>query len=179
MDYLYCGGRFDFDYRDADFEEKAAKDYRAILLNDVNKLLNNSDTVVLTSYLAYIGPYYFETDGMLDQDIVEVEKRQIERCTIAVFLLDNFPCPGTIAEMVYAAALQKRILVYYVKNVSETESTLLSAFWYPMILSSKINSSDVDLIACDSFSEACDKALKMIKGIIKDLWGSLSPLVHK
>ena len=90
MDYLYCGGRFDFDYRDADFEEKAAKDYRAILLNDVNKLLNNSDTVVLTNYLAYIGPYYFETDGMLDQDIVEVEKRQIERCTIAVFLLDNF-----------------------------------------------------------------------------------------
>ena len=29
--------------------------------------------------------------------------------------------------------------------------------------SSKINSSDVDLIACDSFSEARDKALKIIK----------------
>ena len=100
MEYLYCGGRFDFDYRDADFEEKAAKDYRAILLNDVNKLLNNSDTVVLSRRLTYIGSYYFETDGMLDQDIVETEKRQIERCTVAVFLLDNFPCPGTIAEMV-------------------------------------------------------------------------------
>ena len=164
MDYLYCGGRFDFDCRDTDFEEKAAKDYRAILLNDVNKLLNNSDTVVLSNYLAYIGPYYFETDGMLDQDIVEVEKRQIERCTIAVFLLDNSPCPGTIAEMVYAASLQKRMLVYYVKNVNEAESALLSAFWYPMILSSKIDSSDVDLIACDSFSEAHDNVLKMIKG---------------
>ena len=166
MDYLYCGGRFDFDYRDADFEEKAAKVYRAILLNDVNKLLNNSDTVVLSSRLTYIGSYYFETDGMLDQDIVETEKRQIEKCTIAVFLLDNSPCPGTIAEMVYAALLQKRIFVYYVKNVNEAESTLLSAFWYPMILSSKINSSDVDLIACDSFSEARDKVLKMIKGLI-------------
>ena len=126
MDYLYCGGRFDFDYRDADFEEKAAKVYRAILLNDVNKLLNNSDIVVLSSYLAYIGFYYFETDGVLNQDIVEVEKRQIERCTIAVFLLDNAPCPGTIVEMVYAAVLQKRIPVYYVKNVNEVESALLS-----------------------------------------------------
>lgn len=63
MEYLYCGGRFDFDYNDAAFEKKVAKDYRAILLNDVNKLLNNSDVVVLSSLLAYIGPYYFETDG--------------------------------------------------------------------------------------------------------------------
>ena len=69
MEYLYSGGRFDFDYRDADFEEKAARDYRAILLNDVNKLLSNSDTVILSGHLAYIGPYYFETDGMLDRDI--------------------------------------------------------------------------------------------------------------
>ncbi len=164
MEYLYCGGRFDFDYNDAALEKKVAKDYRAILLNDVNKLLNNSDVVVLSSRLAYIGPYYFETDGMLDQDIVEMEKRQIERCTVAVFLLDNSACPGTIAEMVYAASLQKRVFIYYVKNEKETESALHSPFWYPMILSSKINSYDVDLIACDSFSEARDNVLKMIKG---------------
>ena len=117
MEYLYCGGRFDFDYNDAAFEKKVAKDYRAILLNDVNKLLNNSDVVVLSSRLAYIGPYYFETDGMLDQDIVEMEKRQIERCTVAVFLLDNSTCPGTIAEMVYAASLQKRVLTAFRKHV--------------------------------------------------------------
>ena len=96
MEYLYCGGRFDFDYNDAAFEKKVAKDYRAILLNDVNKLLNKSDVVVLSSRLAYIGPYYFETDGMLDQDIVEMEKRQIERCTVAVFLLDNSACPDPL-----------------------------------------------------------------------------------
>ena len=135
MEYLYC----------AAFEKKVAKDYRAILLNDVNKLLNNSDVVVLSSRLAYIGPYYFETDGMLDQDIVEMEKRQIER-------------------WVYAASLQKRVFIYYVKNEKETESALHSPFWYPIILSSKINSYDVDLIACDSFSEARDNVLKMIKG---------------
>lgn len=164
MDYLYCGGRFDFDYRDAYFEKKAAKDYRAILLNDVNKLLSSSDTILLSNSMAYIGPYYFETDGMLDQDIVETEKRQIERCTIAVFLLDNTPCPGTITEMVYAAALQKRVRIYFVKNTNETESVLQSPFWYPIILCRKIDSSDVNIIACDSYDEARDGILKWIKG---------------
>lgn len=164
MEYLYCGGRFDFDYRDADFEEKAVRDYRAILLNDVNKLLSNSDTVILSGHLAYIGPYYFETDGMLDQDIVATEKRQIERCTIAVFLLDDTPCPGTIAELVYAASLQKKILIYYVKNTNETESVLRSPFWYPMILCSKVNRSGTEIIAYDSYAEARDGILKWLKG---------------
>lgn len=164
MNYLYCGGRFDFDCRDTDFEEKAARDYRAILLNDVNKLLSNSDTVILSGHLAYIGPYYFETDDMLDRDIVEVEKRQIERCTIAVFLLDDTPCPGTIAELVYAASLQKKILIYYVKNTNETESVLRSPFWYPMILCSKVNRSGTEIIAYDSYAEARDGILKWLKG---------------
>ena len=164
MEYVYCGGRFDFDYLDADFEKKAEEDYRAILLNDVSKLLRNSGTVILSSRMAYIGPYYFESDGMLDRDIVEVEKRQIERCTIAVFLLDNSPCPGTIAEMVYAAELQKRVRIFYVRNENETESALRSLFWYPMILCSEINRSGTEIIAYDSYAEAYNGVLKWLKG---------------
>ena len=96
---------------------------------------------------------------MLDQDIVETEKRQIERCTTAFFLLDNSPCPGTIAEMVYAASLQKRICVYYIKEENETESMLRSSFWYPMILCGKMDPDEVELTACDSFAEAQEKIL--------------------
>ena len=164
MEYVYCGGSFDFDYLDADFEKKAEEDYRAILLNDVSKLLRNSGTVILSSRMAYIGPYYFESDGMLDQDIVETEKRQIESCTVAVFLLDHSPCPGTIAEMVYAASLQKSIRIFYVEDENETESALCSPFWYPMILCKKIDSADVDIVACDSLSQAHDEILKWLKG---------------
>ena len=162
MDYLYCGGRFDFDCRDADFEKKAAKDYRAILLNDVNKLLSSSDTILLSNSMAYIGPYYFETEGMLDLDIIETEKRQIERCTVAVFLLDCAPCPGTIAEMVYAASLHKRMKIFYVKDENETESILLSPFWYPMILCRKINPAGTNIQSCDSFSEGRAEILKWL-----------------
>ena len=62
---IYCGGRFDFDYRQIGYEKKAAEDYRAILLKDVNNLLNTADTVVLSDNLSYIGPYYFETEARL------------------------------------------------------------------------------------------------------------------
>ena len=163
MEYIYCGGRFDFDYRQSGFEKKAAEDYRAILLKDVNNLLNTADTVVLSDNLSYIGPYYFETEGMLDQDIIETEKRQIERCTVAVFLLDHSPCPGTIAEMVYAASLQKKIKIFYVKEENETESTLRSSFWYPMILCGKINPAGTNIQSCDSFSEGREEILKWLK----------------
>ena len=163
MEYIYCGGRFDFDYRQGGFEKKAAEDYRTILLNDVNKLLNPADTLVLSDNLLYIGPYYFETEGMLDQDIIETEKRQIERCTVAVFLLDHSPCPGTIAEMVYAASLHKRMKIFYVKDENETESILLSPFWYPMILCRKINLAGTNIQSCDSFSEGRSEILKWLK----------------
>ena len=163
MEYIYCGGRFDFDYRRSGFEKKAAEDYRAILLKDVNKLLNPADTVVLSDRLAYIGPYYFETESMLDLDIIETEKHQIERCTVAVFLLDCAPCPGTIAEMVYAASLQKKIKILYVKDKNETESALKSPFWYPMIFCRKLNPADTYIQSCDSFSEGREEILKWLK----------------
>ena len=40
MEYIYCGGRFDFDCRQSGFEKKAAEDYRAILLKDVYESWN-------------------------------------------------------------------------------------------------------------------------------------------
>ena len=123
MEYIYCGGRFDFDYRQSGFEKKAAEDYRAILLKDVNKLLNPADTVVLSDNLVYIGPYYFETDS----------------------------------------SLQKKIKIYYVKEENETESTLRSSFWYPMILCRKLNPADTEIESCDSFSEGRAEILKWLK----------------
>ncbi len=162
MDFVYCGGRFDFDYRDVRYVEKAAQDYRAILLKDVNRLLSSPSPVQLSDHLTYVGPFYFETDGMLDRDIVETEMRQIEKCTAAVFLLDNRPCPGTIAEMVYAATLNKKIAVAYLKDENETESELQSSCWYPIILCQKINGSDIRLFPYTGHLEGRDIILQYL-----------------
>ena len=73
MRKIYCGGRFNFDYLDEGYLDEAAKDYRAILLGDEELLLQRSTSVKINESAEYIGPFYFETDGMQDCDIVKSE----------------------------------------------------------------------------------------------------------
>ena len=153
MESIYCGGRFDFDYLDKDYREKAAADWRAVLPGGVDRLLQNAGRLRLSDQLTYVGPFYFESDGMIDRDIVGAEMRQVESCTCVVFLLDGVNCPGTVAEMVYAASLQKKIRVFYVKDENETESSLRSACWYPIILCQKI-CADTEAVACRDAADA-------------------------
>ncbi len=166
MEYLYCGGRFDFDYLQAGYAQKAAEDYRAVLLGDVQKLLNNGGNVPLSDGLAYVGPYYFETDGMLDREIVETEMGEIERCTICIFLLDGAACPGTVAEMVYAAMLGKRMHVFYIRDERETESALASPCWYPMLLCRRSAPDRVRLVPCADLAEARDRIAAFVYEIL-------------
>lgn len=165
-DYVYCGGRFDFDYQEEEYIKKAAQDYRAILMKDVSLLLKSTSPVPLSSHSSYVGPFYFETDGMIDQDIVEAEMHQIEKCTVVVFLLDNCSCPGTIAEMVYAASLRKRMAIVYLEEESETESILHSSWWYPIILCQKGYHSEIELIPYKEHDEGRDKILKYLQDLI-------------
>ena len=130
MNSVYCGGRFDFDYQNEGYIEKATQDYRAILLGDVNLLLKSSSPVQISGNLLYVGPFYFETDGMLDQDIVETEIRQV---------------------------------IAYLIDENETESTLRSSCWYPIILCQKISSSEIQLLPYNNYSEGRQKILDYIQ----------------
>ena len=164
MERMYCGGAFCFDYRNDDLKSTALNDYRAMILNDVEQLLKKGE-VILSDKLIYTGPFYFESDGMIDKDIVNVEKQQIESCSIAVFFLENGICPGTISEMVYAAVLKKRMVIFYVKDETETESTLRSPCWYPIIICKELNPNKVEVISCaDS-----DQAKQDIIAFVSDL----------
>ena len=160
---VFCGGRFHFDYLDEDYVQKASEDYRAILLGDVNKLLRGSGIMKLQGHLSYVGPYYFETEGMIDRDIVEAEMRMIEECDIAFFLLEDGICPGTVSEMIFAATMQKRVCVVYVRNEEETESSLRSACWYPINMCMSINKSGTEVITCDDYEQANNTIVMRIK----------------
>ena len=166
MEYVYCGGRFDFDCLNEGYEEKAAQDYRIMLLKDVSRLLRGYGIFRCSAHLSYVGPYYFETEQMQDTDIVEAEKRQIELCTTAVFLLDDYPCPGTVAEMVYAATLQKKIRVFYIRNEKETESSLFSSCWYPMTLCRIINPGRTEFTSCDDHAQALEQIRNWLKNYL-------------
>ena len=73
MNKLYCAGTFCFDFLDSDYREMAKKDYRSLVLGDCDLLLQKHDYVLLKSNLKYIGPFYFESEGMVDELIVSSE----------------------------------------------------------------------------------------------------------
>lgn len=167
---IYCGGTFGFDYREDGYEAKAEWDYRAGLLGSVEALLMPKDgyDLKISEDLTYVGPFYFVTDSMKDEEIISYEKRMIESCTDAIFILDDAACPGTIAEMMYANLLKKNLWIYYVshdENV-ETESALHTPCWYP-ILFCRLTNSKVCLYPCVDYEDAKHKVMENITSIIQ------------
>ena len=165
---IYCGGTFNFDYREDGYEAKVERDYRAGLLGSVGALLKPEDgyDLKISEDLTYVGPFYFVTESMKDEEIISYEKRMIESCTDAIFVLDDAACPGTIAEMMYANSLKKNLWIYYVghgENV-ETESALHTPCWYPILLC-RLTNNKVRLYQCVDYEDAKHKVIENITSI--------------
>ena len=162
---IYCGGAFCFDYREDGYEAKAELDYRAGLLGGVEALLKpkNGYDIKISESLIYVGPFYFVSESMKDEEIIRFENRMIESCTDAIFVLDDAACPGTIAEIMYANSLKKNLHFFYVyhgENV-ETESALHTPCWYP-ILFCQLTNSKVRLYPCVDYEDAKHKVIENI-----------------
>lgn len=165
---IYCGGRFCFDCREGGFEEKASNDYRAILLGDVATMLKLGDIpcVSVNEEVLYVGPFYFETENMSAEEIIKCEVKMIESCTDAIFLLDTAECPGTIAELMLANSLGKRLHLFYINSYehTETESEMHTPCWYPLHFCAMTN-LDAILYPCPDF----EVAVKKIQSIVRSL----------
>ena len=163
MRKLYCGGTFQFDYLHADYYKQASGDYRAILLGSPDLLLQRSSGVKLPGDVEYIGPFYFESDGMVDRDIVQSEIDMVKGCTDAVFLLDGAGCPGTVCELTMASMLGKAVHIFYLRKPDgeETESTLHTPCWYPILHSSILNKSTT-LHECSSMEDAVERICALV-----------------
>ena len=164
MRKLYCGGSFGFDYQREDYQQQAASDYRALLLGSTELLLQRSSGVPLGAGTVYIGPFYFESDGMLDRDIVQSEIDMVSQCTDAIFLLDGAGCPGTICELTMASMLGKNVYIFYLRKADdqETESTLHTPCWYPILHSSILNTK-TRLYECHSVDDAVARMRELLK----------------
>lgn len=163
---VFCGGTFCFDYREGGYEEIATMDYRAKLLGGINALLKpkEKDGVKLCDGVTYVGPFYFETESMKDEDIIRCEKEMIESCTDAIFLFDDATCPGTVAEVMYANSLRKTLHLFYVRHQEdeETESELHTPCWYP-ILFCQMTNKGVNLYPCPGVEDAVCKIQTFVK----------------
>ena len=163
---IFCGGTFCFDYRENGYEAMAARDYRTKLLGSVESLLMSKEVngVKMSENVTYVGPFYFETESMRAEDIISREKRMIESCSDAIFLLDDAACPGTIAEVMYANSLGKALHLFYVrhKNDEETESELHTPCWYPIHFCQMTNRS-VNIYPCSNVEDAANKIQSFVE----------------
>ncbi|MBQ7772241.1 MAG: hypothetical protein IJ402_05920 [Bacteroidales bacterium] len=168
MHKIFCGGVFCFDYREKEYRVKATKDYRSKLLGNAELLLIPKDTHGVSIYesVQYVGPFYFETESMKAEDIICCEKEMIESCTDAIFLLDDAACPGTIAEVMYANSLQKRLHLFIVRHTEyeETESELHTPCWYPVLFCQMTNSL-VNIYQCSSVEDAANRIQLFVKSL--------------
>lgn len=167
---IYFGGRFSFQYKDYT-KEKLAMDYRSIILGDVNKILHSPNTneklTKISENVFYTGPYYFYEEGTTAKDIVKNEIEMVERCTDAIFLLDNESCPGTITEIIHSVFKNKIIHIFYVKipiDNGEPENEINSKQWYP-IMFSLLNNDKVFLTECKTRDDATKKIISFINKI--------------
>lgn len=164
MKKVYCGGRFGFDYLDDGYIDNAKHDYRSVLLGRAELLLQRSTSVKINESAEYIGPFYFETDGMQDRDIVKSEWEMVKECTDAVFLLDDACCPGTVCELTAASMLGKKVHIFYIraKEGKETESELHTPCWYPIIHGLTVN-ENTSVCECKDYADAAEKIKALVR----------------
>lgn len=150
---VYCGGNFEFQYKD--FKPELMKDdYRTHILGDVNGILyqpkNESKTINVCKDVEYVGPFYFYEEGLDGSNVVSTEIGMVDRCTDAVFLVDNVNIPGTVAEIIHASLLKKNVAIFYVKqplDEGEPEKDICSANWYPLQFAKQV--ANAYLVECE------------------------------
>lgn len=165
---VFCGGPFAFNSRSEDFLDQAEDDYRAMLLGGAINLFRPvvDDDVWLTPNVVYEGPFFFHTDKLGADGIIQLEKEMIERCTEAVFLLDHARCPGSIAELMEATYLHKNVHLFFVtlSQNEEIESWLHTPCWYPILLSQSLN-KNTHLHPYHSLEEAKMYLVEFVRGL--------------
>lgn len=91
----------------------------------------------------YIEPFFNEraSNGELTSsdcdEVVRVERGLVKLSDIFICYIDSEVSVGSISELVYAATLGKRIIVYY-KNESEVEYSLKSSSWFGLKMAEQI-----------------------------------------
>ena len=136
MNKLYCAGTFCFDFLDSNYREMAKKDYRSLVLGDSALLLQKSDYVLLNKKLKYIGPFYFESEGMVDELILASELKK----NVQIFYIRK-------------------------GDYEENESKLHTPCWFPIIMSQQINHNNTKVVECKNYEEAIENILSYVRSL--------------
>lgn len=165
---LYCGGNFEFQYKDFT-PDKLESDYRTVILNGLNNILHQpkSGYVPLGPGVDYIGPFYFYDNGLDGEGVAMTEYKMVKSCTHTIFLVDNSIIPGTVSEIIHAALLKKDIAIFYVgrtQDEGEPEQNIGNMNWYPIEIAKNV--ADAKLFKCKDREEAKSLIYQYVNSLI-------------
>lgn len=169
---IYVGGPFAFKYSEVT-PELIRSDFRYNIVGE--PFVEQHNGIEDIGNVEYTGPFYYYKKGLGPESVVESEVEAIRRSDI-VFLVfpEDGRAPGTVAELIFAASLNKRIEVFYVPTKEPTEADSSSAnlndhiqhqYWYPFIQAKYINPNVTfhKYQDTESAKEACISIIKTIK----------------
>lgn len=162
---VYIGAKFNKD-KDSSFKN----DFRVSLIGAEEKFINYNNESYITDLddnlkYQYLGPFYNEKASSGDltsticDEVVQSERKLIENCDTFIVYLDLEFSPGSIAELTYAATLNKNILIIY-KSENNIKYELKSSNWFPITMAKQL-ATNVKLIQINSE----DEITKIIKSI--------------
>lgn len=168
---IYVGGPFTFKYSEVT-PELIRSDFRYGIVGE--PFIEQHNDIEDLGNVEYTGPFYYYKKGLNSEAVVESEVEAIRRSDI-VFLVfpEDGQAPGTVAELIFAATLNKRIEVFYVPTEEQTEEDVSSdnlatqihhQYWYPFHQARIIN-PNITFHKCNSTEHAKDWCATLIKTI--------------
>lgn len=138
--------------------EMLKDDIRSLIVGDVESTIYASDGVILKNNknVMYVGGFYYEKQDKYDtvcENVVYEELKQIDKCDMIVVNLTKYSAISSIAELMYAASLNKKIVIFC--NPKITSYKVEGEYWFP-ILATKQLANDVEVIFIEDEKEIID-----------------------
>lgn len=117
-------------------------DIRSKIVGNVKDTVYASDGVVIKNNkeVMYIGGFYYERQDKnksVCENVVSEELRQIEKSDIVIANLTKYSAIASITEIIYAAFLQKRIVIFCDPKI--TSYQVEGEYWFPILTCKQLN----------------------------------------
>lgn len=125
-------------------------DLRSKIVGNVEDTIYYSDGVVIKNNpnVMYVGGFYYENQDKYDtvcENVVYEELKQIDKCDLIVVNLTKYSAISSVAELMYAANKNKKIVIFCDPKV--TSYKVEGEYWFSILAAKQIaNNVEVKFI---------------------------------
>ena len=133
-------------------------DLRSKIVGNVEDTIYYSDGVVIKNNpnVMYVGGFYYENQDKYDtvcENVVYEELKQIDKCDLIVVNLTKYSAISSVAELMYAANKNKKIVIFCDPKV--TSYKVEGEYWFS-ILAAKQLANNVEVKFIENEDEIVD-----------------------